>query len=221
MRLYDHEKVRERRLTTDTLWHPNMQVHINVKAPSQGQQADTNAIAEIRQLAHSYEQDDINRINPDAFVNLVQDYLLYSCVDYNEKRKEYFEGNHVARVALDAIKSFRVPIERRRLEMFCRSLKDNEEYLVSVSCNDGTNIFLKGIYHNILKKTGRACARCINEYKRTATPEELAEINSMDKTVCARIAYFSRAAHRARRNKVIAYVLAAAATALLLLFIAL
>ena len=117
---------------------------------------------EINALARSYFNENIRDIKKDAFVLLIQEYVKRSqayhwnkdCDRYKDFKKDngWEEENEFARMALNHIKSFKVPTEKEKLDMFCRSLEENAEFLKEV-CSQNDHYLIKDAYINIVKKT--------------------------------------------------------------------
>lgn len=142
---------------------------------------------EIDALARSYN-DEIQNVKKDAFVLLIQEYIRYEqayhfdkdsiCYKKYKKDNGWVENNEFAKMALNHINSFRVPTEKAKLDMFCRSLEENADFLKEV-CSQKDNYFIKDAYRNIVKKTNEAYDICYKDYKRPAKGFELDEIDKI------------------------------------------
>lgn len=140
---------------------------------------------EINALARSYFNENIRDIKKDAFVLLIQEYVKRSqayhwnkdCDRYKDFKKDngWEEENEFARMALNHIKSFKVPTEKEKLDMFCRSLEENAEFLKEV-CSQNDHYLIKDAYINIVKKTDEAYDICMKTYKRPIKENEQSEI---------------------------------------------
>lgn len=128
-------------------------------------------LAEIKALEASYEQSNINDVDPDAFVKLVE------IADANQ-----WQDQDVFLASKNAIKRFRVPTDGERLSMFCDSLERNGDAIQELEEHmhkEDAETSIPDLYQTIKDKTNKAYDKFVKDNPRQPTVEEQKVIDNI------------------------------------------